>query len=123
MTGAVQTGEAEALRAGAKRRRPAAIAGECFLAVALVMVGCVGMDVGGGPRGEDGTAAYASLNSEQRWQLREAARGGDHELVATVSRMAWDNPHQAIELGNYAAALRPESAVEITGAVTRTVAR
>ena len=66
---------------------------------------------------------YSTLNSEQRWELREAAREGDHELVATVSRMAWDNPQQALEMGNYAAALRPESAAEITSAVTRAVAR
>jgi hypothetical protein len=94
-----------------------------LFAAAVVMSGCVGMDVGAGPREKEQRHTYASLNSEQRWELREAARGGDHELVATVSRMAWDNPHQAIELGNYAAALRPESAAEITGAVTRAVAR
>ena len=93
------------------------------VAAAVVMSGCVGMDVGAGPREKEQRHTYASLNSEQRWELREAARGGDHELVATVSRMAWDSPHQAIELGNYAAALRPESAAEITGAVTRAVAR
>ena len=93
------------------------------LTAAVVMSGCVGMDVGAGPREKEQRHTYASLNSEQRWELREAARGGDHELVATVSRMAWDSPHQAIELGNYAAALRPESAAEITGAMTRAVAR
>jgi len=94
-----------------------------LLAAAAVVSGCVGLDVGAGPREKEQRHTYASLNSEQRWELREAARGGDHELVATVSRMAWDNAHQAVELGNYAAALRPESAPEITGAVTRTVAR
>lgn len=96
---------------------------EIILAAALLLGGCVGMDVGGGPQGEDQRHTYSSLNSEQRWELREAAREGDHELVATVSRMAWDNPHQALEMGNYAAALRPESAAEITGAVTRAVGR
>jgi hypothetical protein len=100
------------------------VEGKSFLlAAVLLLSGCVGLDVGGGPQGEDQRHTYASLNSEQRWELREAARSGDHELVATVSRMAWANPQQAIELGNYAAALRPESAAEISGAVTRAVAR
>lgn len=81
------------------------------------------MDVGGGPQRGDQRYSFASLNSEQRWALRDAARGGDHELVATVSRMAWDNPQMAIELGNYAAALRPEASDQITSAVTRAVAR
>lgn len=99
------------------------VEGRIILLGALLVSGCVGMDLGGGPQGEDQRHTYSSLNSEQRWELREAAREGDHELVATVSRMAWDSPHQAVELGNYAAALRPDSATEITGAVTRTVAR
>jgi len=91
--------------------------------VAFILAGCVGMDLGAGPQGEDARATYASLNSEQLWQLREASRGGDHELVATVSRMAWDNPNSAVELGNYAAALRPEASEQIASAVTRAVAR
>ena len=91
--------------------------------MALLLGGCVGMDVGGGPQGEDARESYAGLNSEQLWQLREASRGGDHELVATVSRMAWDNPGSAVEFGNYAAALRPEAAEQIASAVTRAVAR
>lgn len=103
-------------------------AGQCFgaglvLLAAGLLSGCVGMDVGGGPQGEDARESYASLNSEQLWQLREASRGGDHELVATVSRMAWDNPGSAVEFGNYAAALRPEAAEQIASAVTRAVAR
>ena len=89
----------------------------------LFFAGCVGMDVGGGPQRGDQRYTYASLNSEQRWALRDAARGGDHELVATVSRMAWDNPSAAVELGNYAAALRPEASEQIASAVTRAVAR
>lgn len=89
----------------------------------VLLAGCVGMDVGGGPRTGDQRYSYANLNSEQRWTLRDAARSGDHELVATVSRMAWDNPQAAIELGNYAAALRPEAAEQIAAAVTRAVTR
>lgn len=95
----------------------------CASVAAFLLAGCVGMDVGGGPQRGDQRYSFASLNSEQRWALRDAARGGDHELVATVSRMAWDNPPMAIELGNYAAALRPEAADQITSAVTRAVAR
>jgi len=90
--------------------------------LSVLLGGCVGMDVGGGPQTGDQRYAYASLNSEHRWALRDASRSGDHELVATVSRMAWDNPHSAIELGNYAAALRPELSDQITAAVTRAVA-
>ncbi len=93
------------------------------VAVTLLVAGCVGMDVGGGPQTGDQRHTYASLNSEQRWALRDAARGGDHELVAAVSRMAWDNPDSAVELGNYAAALRPEASEQIAAAVTRAVAR
>jgi hypothetical protein len=89
----------------------------------FLLAGCVGMDVGGGPQRGDQRYTYANLNSEQRWALRDAARGGDHELVATVSRMAWDNPSAAVELGNYAAALRPEASEQIASAVTRAVAR
>jgi hypothetical protein len=89
----------------------------------LLLAGCVGMDVGGGPQTGDQRYTYANLNSEQRWALRDAARSGDHELVATVSRMAWDNPGSAVELGNYAAALRPEASEQIAAAVTRSVAR
>lgn len=89
----------------------------------LFLAGCVGMDVGGGPQRGDQRYAYASLNSEQRWALRDAARSGDHELVATVSRMAWDNPSMAIEFGNYAAALRPDASTQIAAAVTRAVGR
>lgn len=96
--------------------------GTAFLSALLMLGGCVGMDVGGGPQTGDQRYTYASLNSEQRWALRDAARGGDHELVATVSRMAWDNPGAAVELGNYAAALRPEASDQITAAVTRAVA-
>jgi len=99
------------------------VEGKSILLVALLLGGCVGMDVGGGPQGEDARESYAGLNSEQIWQLREASRGGDHELVATVSRMAWDNPGSAVEFGNYAAALRPEAAEQIASAVTRAVAR
>jgi hypothetical protein len=36
--------------------------------------------------------------------------------------MAWDNPNAAVELGNYAAALRPEVSDQVTAAVTRAVA-
>ena len=99
------------------------VEGKSILLVALLLGGCVGMDVGGGPQGEDARESYANLNSEQLWQLREASRGGDHELVATVSRMAWDNPGSAVEFGNYAAALRQEAAEQIASAVTRAVAR
>ena len=99
------------------------VEGKSILLVALLLGGCVGMDVVGGPHGEDARESYASLNSEQLWQLREASWGGDHELVATVSRMAWDNPGSAVEFGNYAAALRPEAAEQIASAVTRAVAR
>lgn len=95
----------------------------CASVAAFLLAGCVGMDVGGGPQRGDQRYSFASLNSEQRWALRDAARGGDHELVATVSRMAWDNPQMAIELGNYAAALRPEASDQIASAVTRAVAR
>ena len=102
--------------------RPAASARMLLLSALLLLVGCVGMDVGGGPQTGDQRYTYASLNSEQRWALRDASRSGDHELVATVSRMAWDNPSSAIELGNYAAALRPEISDQITVAVTRAVA-
>jgi len=89
----------------------------------LFVSGCVGMDFGGGPQTRDQRHTYANLNSEQRWALRDAAREGDTELVATVSRMAWDNPQAAVELGNYAAALRPEISDQVTTAVTRAVAR
>jgi hypothetical protein len=92
-------------------------------AAVVLLSGCVGMDIGGGPQTGDQRHTYASLNSEQRWALRDAARSGDHELVATVSRMAWDNPGSAVELGNYAAALRPEASEQIAAAVTRAVAR
>lgn len=109
----MKTGTREHLRVG----------GKSILLVALLLGGCVGMDMGGGPQGEDVRETYASLNSEQLWQLREASRGGDHELVSTVSRMAWDNPNYAVEFGNYAAALRPEAAEQIASAVTRAVAR
>lgn len=92
-------------------------------AIAAVLTGCVGMDIGGEPPRDDRSHIYANLNSEQRWALRDAAREGDHELVATVSRMAWDNPQVAIELGHYAAALRPEASEQIAAAVTRAVGR
>jgi hypothetical protein len=104
------------------RLGPALSAGFACLSALLLLGGCVGMDVGGGPQTGDQRYSYASLNSEQRWALRDASRSGDHELVATVSRMAWDNPQSAIELGNYAAALRPELSDQITAAVTRAVA-
>lgn len=93
------------------------------LLAVMLLTGCVGMDVGGGPQGDDQSHTYAGLDSEQRWALRDAARGGDHELVATVSRMSWDNPGAAVELGNYAAALRPEASEQIAAAVTRAVSR
>lgn len=98
--------------------------GKFLLLAALLLTGCVGMDMGGGPRAQAGDQrqAYANLNSEQRWALRDAAREGDSELVSTVSRMAWDNPQAAVELGNYAAALRPELSGQIAAAVTRTLA-
>ena len=99
----------------------ALVAARCLLATALLHSGCVGMDMGG-PETGDQRHTYASLNSEQRWALRDAARNGDHELVATVSRMAWDNANAAVELGNYAAALRPEVSDQVTAAVTRAVA-
>ena len=93
----------------------------CLLATMLLLGGCVGMDLGG-PQTGDQRYTYANLNSEQRWALRDAARSGDHERVATVSRMAWDNPNAAVELGNYAAALRPEISDQVAAAVTRAVA-
>lgn len=104
------------------KARPVLFAGLRLLPALTLLCGCVGMDVGGGPQTGDQRYTYASLNSEQRWALRDASRSGDHELVATVSRMAWDNPNSAIELGNYAAALRPELSDQITAAVTRAVA-
>jgi hypothetical protein len=97
------------------------VAVKCFLATTFLLSGCVGMDLGG-PQTGDQRYTYANLNSEQRWALRDAARSGDHELVATVSRMAWDNPTAAVELGNYAAALRPEISDQVAAAVTRAVA-
>ncbi|MBU3666069.1 MAG: hypothetical protein FGM15_09385 [Chthoniobacterales bacterium] len=93
-----------------------------LLPLALLLCGCAGMDLGsdtGGPR----TAAGSGLNSEQRTQLRQAAKSGEHELVATVGRMAWDDPSDAIELGNYAASLNPDCTDQITAAVTRAVQR
>ena len=96
-------------------------ASKILLLAALLLPGCVGMDFGG-PKSDDQRYTYANLNSEQRWALRDAARVGDHELVSTVSRMAWDNPQAAMELGNYAAALRPEVSDQVTAAVTRAVA-
>lgn len=104
-------------------RKGCGLRGRSIFWAALLLGGCVGMDVGGGPQGEDARESYASLNSEQLWQLREASRDGDHELVATVSRMAWDNPNYAVEFGHYAAALRPEAAAQIASAVTRAVTR
>ncbi len=66
-------------------------------------------------------AAGAGLSSEQRWHLRNAAKSGEHELVATVGRMAWDNPQQADALGSYASALLPDSAPQIQDVVARAV--
>ena len=88
------------------------------LLLVMFMTGCVGGEMGsdvGGPR----TAAWKGLNSEQRAQLRSAANSGDSELVSTVGRMAWDDPPNAIALGNYAASLNPDCAEQITAAVTR----
>lgn len=103
------------------RIRAAHFANIALLLAVIALPACVGMDFGG-PQTGDQRYTYANLNSEQRWALRDAARSGDHELVATVSRMAWDNPHAAVELGNYAAALRPEVSAQIASAVTRAVA-
>ena len=110
----MKKGGTRALRAGAKRRRPGAIEGKRFLALALLLGGCVGDDFGSARSGAGG-----GLSSEQRWQLREASRGGEHELVATLARMAWDNPQQKSSLAGYAADLRPESAEAIEVAVGR----
>ena len=52
------------------------VEGKSILLVALLLGGCVGMDVGGGPQGEDARESYASLNSEQLWQLRGFAGRG-----------------------------------------------
>ncbi len=73
----------------------------------------------GGPA--EARAAGAELSLEQRWHLRTAAKTGEHELVATVGRMAWDNPQQSGALGNYASALLPDSAPQIQDAVARAV--
>jgi hypothetical protein len=107
----MKIGGREKVSVGAKRRQPE---GRSVLLVALLLSGCVGDDFGAARSG-----AGAGLNSEQRWQLREASRGGEHELVATLARMAWDNPQQKSSLAGYAADLRPESAEAIEVAVGR----
>jgi len=83
-----------------------------FIPVALLLAGCVGMDAGSDPGGGRSKAG-AGLNSEQRWNLRAAAKGGEHELVSTVARMAWDAPDSKQAVVEYASALRPESADQI----------
>jgi hypothetical protein len=83
-------------------------------AVALLLGGCVGDDFGPGRSG-----VGAGLTSEQRWHLREASRGGEHELIATAARMAWDHPERKSDLVAYASELRPESAGTIATAVGR----
>ena len=90
-----------------------------LMIVAAFVTGCVGLEMGndaGGPR----TAAGKGLNSEQREQLRSAANAGDNELVSTVGRMAWDDPSNAIALGNYASSLKPDCTEQITAVVMRT---
>ena len=95
---------------------------KCLLLSVLMLCGCVGADPGGDAGGLR-TAAGSGLDSEQRAQLRSAAKSGEHELVASVGRMAWDDPSDAIELGNYAASLNPDCTDQITAAVTRAVQR
>jgi hypothetical protein len=86
----------------------------------LGISGCVSMEFPDGDPAE-ARAAGAGLSLEQRWHLRNAAKTGEHELVATVGRMAWDNPQQAGDLGNYASALLPDSVPQIQDVVARTV--
>jgi hypothetical protein len=91
-----------------------------MVVAALMLAACVNMEFSGGDSAE-ARQSGAGLSSEQRWHLRNAAKEGEHELVATVGRMAWDNPQQANALGNYAIALLPESESQINATVKRTV--
>lgn len=86
----------------------------------MMLPGCVTMEFPGGDPGE-ARAAAAGLSSEQRWHLRNAAKAGENELISTVGRMAWDNPHQADALRKYAVALVPESGPLVDAAVTQAV--
>ncbi len=83
-----------------------------ILLSAALLAGCVGMDFGNDPGGGRSRAG-AGLTAEQRWNLQSAAKGGEHELVSTVARMAWDAPDSRQALAEYATELLPESAAQI----------
>jgi len=94
-----------------------------LLAVVLAagLPGCVGYDtIGIRPTGD---LPVSGLTKEQMAQLRSAASWGEPSLISTAARMAWEHPHQATSLANYAANLVPERQEEIQSAVRHAVQR
>lgn len=87
-----------------------------FLCAALLLAGCVGMDFGD-DAGERKPRPSSQLTADQRWHLKQAAKSGDHELITTVARMAWDDPHRTAALADYAAELSPDSSEQIQAAI------
>lgn len=85
------------------------------LAAALLLAGCVGMDMGDDPGGSQGT--MGQLSKEQKWHLRSAAKAGEHELSATAARLAWDEPDDRRAIVDYASELLPGSEQAVESAV------
>lgn len=71
--------------------------------------------------GEREELTVDSLSREQKSALRSASAQGEHELITTASRMAWDSPRLAADIAEYAAVLKPESEEQIYSAVRMAV--
>lgn len=80
----------------------------------ILLSGCVGMDMGDDAGGS--ASDEIGLNSEQRWQLKSAAKDGENELVSTVARMSYSYPEDTSALIDYAIELKPDGADQIRAA-------
>lgn len=66
--------------------------------MALLFAGCVSGDM---RETLTPTGPGSGLSSEQRWHLREAAKSGEPELLATSARMSWDYPEQKAAIASF----------------------
>jgi hypothetical protein len=66
--------------------------------MALLLAGCVSGDM---RETLTPTGPGSGLSSEQRWHLREAAKSGEPDLLATAARMSWDYPEQKAAIAGF----------------------
>jgi hypothetical protein len=68
------------------------------LVMSLILGGCVSGDM---RETTTSSGDGMGLSAEQRWHLREAAKSGEPDLLATAARMSWDSPEHKPAIAAY----------------------